>query len=292
MIVFCPPSAELLACRRRAPRLLPKQRVRWLGMLTVLLLFLAEVGAQDAQSDMPLEPFTPPAEFQELVTAIAREHLPDQYEKRKNWGQTRRVWAGVKVERDGLRLETRRRYREVNDGAWQVYRIELIRPERHLHVELSDIRQAENKILGRITVEAKLHAFGRHAQWERGVQLFSLSADATARVRLAAEVEIGTRVDASKLPPDLLFSPRVTAADLEILEFRLERVSDFSGPLVKSLSSTVREVLEDKLAEKREKLVDKMNQSLAKREEKFRLSASQLLENPLGKLLVPASTGR
>ncbi|HUE72475.1 MAG TPA: hypothetical protein VMP01_16445 [Pirellulaceae bacterium] len=237
--------------------------------------------ADEAEGDAGRFSFTPPPEFQEFVTAIAREHLPDEYEKTKNWGHTKRVWAGVKVERDGLRVETRRRYRQVNDGAWQRYRIDLIQPEKHFQITVANIRQSENKILAEITAVAKLHAFGRHSQWERGVQLFSISADATARVRLKADVEITTRLDATKIPPDLLLSPRVTSADLEILDFRLDRVSDLDGPLVKSLSSTVREILEDKLAEKRQKLVEKMNKSLAKREEKFRLSAKDAIGGPL-----------
>lgn len=255
------------------------------------LLFPALANADEAAADVAEASFTPTPEFQELLTAIAREHLPDDYEKTKNWGETKRVWAGVKLERDGRRLETRRRYREVNDGPWQKYRIDLIQPEKHFHVEVANIRQKENKVLADVAIHAKLHAFGRHSQWERGVQLFSVSADATARVRLSAQVEVTARLDATKLPPDLLLSPRVTSAELAILDFRLERVSDLSGPLVKSLSSTVREILEDKLAEKQEKLVEKLNKSLAKREDRFRLSATELLQSPLSKLLPPAASG-
>jgi hypothetical protein len=258
------------------------------------MLFPGLANAEEAAADAAEASFTPTAEFQEFVTAIAREHLPDDYEKTKNWGNTKRVWAGVKLERDGRRLETRRRYREVNDGPWQKYRIDLIKPEKHFHVEVTNIRQVDGKVLAEVAVEAKLHVFGRHSQWERGVQLFSVSADATARVRLTAQVEVTTRLDATKLPPDLLLSPRVTSADLAILDFRLERVSDFSGPLVKSLSSTVREVLEDKLAENRQKLVDKLNKSLAKREERFRLSPSEVFLLPLrqsGNPIAPIAIG-
>jgi hypothetical protein len=252
-------------------------------LAAAVLCNAAAVNAEPPDTTAPVS-FTPPAEFQEFITGLAREHLPDKYEKHKNWGDTKRVWAGVKLERDGLRVETRRRYREVNDGPWQMYRIDLIRPEKHFQVEVADIRRVDHKILGQITVVARLHAFGRHAQWERGVQLFSISADATVRVRLKAQVEFTTRIDAGKVPPDLLLSPRVTKADLEILDFRLNRVSDLDGPLVRSLSSTVREIVEDKLAEKRDKLVEKMNKSLAKREAKFRLSASDLVGTPLREL--------
>jgi len=252
-----------------------QRRRTLLAAIAAWPLFAARGDAEEQGA--AADSFTPPEEFQELVTAIVREQLPDKYEKTKNWGQTKRVWAGLKVERDGLRLETRRRYREVNDGPWQKYRIDLIQPGKHFHIELANIRQAENKVLGDIAVVAKLHAFGRHSQWEWGVQLFSISADATARVRLKAAVEVTTRIDATKIPPDLILMPRVISADLTIVDFELERVSDLHGPLVESLSSTVREVLEDKLAEKRQKLVEKINKSLAKRQEKFRLSASKLL---------------
>jgi hypothetical protein len=261
-----------------------QRRRTLLAALASWPLFSARLGAAEEGADSAV-PFTPPDEFQELVTSVVREQLPDKYEKSKNWGQTKRVWAGVKLELDGLRLETRRRYREVNDGPWQKYRIDVIQPEKHFHIELANIRQADNKVLGNIAVDAKLHVFGRHSQWESGVQLFSVSADATARVRLKAALEVATRIDATKVPPDLLFSPRVTSADLAIVDFELERVSDLHGPLVESLSSTVREVLEDKLAEKRQKLVEKINKSLAKRQDKFRLSAADALKSPWGKLL-------
>ena len=241
-----------------------------------------------AEDESAVASFTPPAEFQEFVTAIAREHLPDDYEKAKNWGNTKRVWAGVKIEREGRRLETRRRYREVNDGAWQKYRIDVIQPEKHFRVQVTNIRQQENTVLADVTVEAKLHVFGRHTQWERGLQLFSVSADANACVRLRAQLEITARLDAAEVPPDLLLAPRVTDAELEILDFRLERVSDLSGPLIKSLSSTVREVLEEKLAEKQDKLVERLNKSLAKQEEKFRISPTHLLRLPLPLHFEPA----
>jgi hypothetical protein len=217
--------------------------------------------------------FTPSAEVQQFLTELAREHLPDKYEKSKDWGQTTRVLAGWEVTRRGLRLETRRRYREVNDGAWQKYRIEVIDPERTFQVRVSNLRQVDNKLLGEVEVLARLRAFGRHSQWERGVQLYSVSADATAGVRLSAQVEVGVQLDPSRLPPDVVLRPRVTSARLELLDFRLERVSDLSGPVVRSLSGTVEKLVEERIAQKREKLVEKLNRSLAKREEVMRFSA-------------------
>jgi hypothetical protein len=255
-------------------------RIALLAALAVVLLVRGIASAED-DAEQPARPWTPPVEFQEFLTSIAREHLPDKYEKSKNWGHTKRVVSGLRVELDGLRLETRRRYRDVNDGAWQKYRIDILDPDKHFEVKLHSLRQEENKVLGKVIVEARLKVFGRHSQWERGVQLFSVSAEATARVRLTASVECTARLDASKLPPDVILSPRVTAADLKILDFELQRVGELSGPGVESLSHTVREILEERIAERRHKLVERLNKSLAKREEKFRLSASDLLDLPV-----------
>jgi len=69
----------------------------------------------------------------------------------------------------------------------------------------------------------------------------------------------------------------VATADLDILEFKLRRISHFDGPVVKTLSASVREVLEDKIAEDRKKLVERLNKSLAKQQSKLRFSPADLL---------------
>ena len=252
-------------------------RIATLAALAIVLG--CGIARAEDDAEQPTRPWTPPAEFQEFLTSIAREHLPDKYEKSKNWGNTKRVVSGLRVELDGLRLETRRRYRDVNDGAWQKYRIDILDPDKHFEVKLHSLRQQENKVLGKVIVEARLKVFGRHSQWERGVQLFSISAEATARVRLTASVECTARLDAARLPPDVILTPRVTSADLKILDFELQRVGELSGPGVQSLSHAVREVLEERIAQRRHKLVEKLNKSLTKREEKFRLSAAGFFES-------------
>ena len=228
------------------------------------------------------ETFTPSDEFQQLLTRLAREQLPDKYEKSKNWGKTTRVFAGWKVEQEGLKVETHRRYKEVNDGAWQKYSIHLLNPDKKFEVRVENLRQQENRPICDVTVVAAVRVSGRHAQWENGVQLVSIGAEADAKLRLRAELAIGMKLDPSKFPPDVYFEPRVTKADLDILEFKIRRISHFGGPVVKSLSSSVREVLEDKIADDRPKLVQKLNKSLAKQDSKLRFSAADWLAKLVG----------
>ncbi len=246
----------------------------------VAATYAAEVPAASANKD---NGWTPSEPFQRMMTELAREHIPAQYERSKNWGHTAPVLRGWHVSRDGVKVRTKRKWKEVNDGAWQRYKIVLVDPElvdqeQHLEVRLQNVKASPGKVEFDLSAVAFLDVEGRHSQWERGVQLFSISAEAKAKVALKAHVEVEVRLDAAQLPPSLALRPRVMSAELNLLEFRLERVSDLHGPLVKSLSSTAQKILEDKLEDNRQKLVDKMNASLEKRHDKLRFSAGEALE--------------
>lgn len=268
--------------------------VRFLLALSVLAFALecpcswaTEIPAPNPGTSSPAaspitETFTPSPEFQQLITRLAREQLPDKYEKTKNWGKTTRVFDGWKLERDGLRLETRRRFKQANDGAWQKYSIELLDPDNSFELRVANLRHREGQAVCDVTVVAAARIHGRHIQWENGVQLLSIGAVADARLQLRAELAVTPKLDVSKFPPDFSLEPRITQADLDILNFRIQRISHFGGPVVKSLSSSVREVLEDKIADSRPQLVERLNKSLAKQDSKLRFSASDWLSTLKG----------
>lgn len=211
--------------------------------------------------------------FEQLITRIALENIPHTYKNDKDWGKTKEVWAGVRVWRDGLRIRTKRRKKHVNHGTWKRYQISLADPERRFHVHLANFREASN---GRVEfdawIDAALKVFGRVSQWEHGVQLISVGADADARVRLRVHCNVGIEFDPTKLPPDVFLDPVVTDANLQIVDFRLRRVSDLGSSIVSPLSHQVREVLEDQIAKRRPALVKKINRQIEKERDDLRLS--------------------
>jgi hypothetical protein len=236
-----------------------------------------------------LEAFTPSAEFQEWISGLVREHLPDQYEKSKNWGHTTRTLDGLSIKLEGGRLKTHRKYKQANDGKWQAYRVDLVDPEKTFEIRVANLRQLDDGRVGlQITAETSLRAHGRQAQWEHGIQLYSLSAEADARVRLTAETAVAAQLDPTRFPPDVYLRPEVTAAKVQILAFKLRRVSDLDGPLVRALSHAVREELEAKLAEDNAKLVARLNRAIDRKEPKLKLSLAELIEKKSG---VPGSFG-
>src|SRR5262249_39289611 len=147
--------------------------------------------------------FTPSESFQTWVTEIVRDQLPEKYEKSKNWGHTKRVMGGLKVEVDGAKIESRRKWIDVNDGTWTRYRVTPLNPEKHLAVRVEKIEPLEgNKVRLNLSAAAKIRVFGRLSQWERGVQLVSLSAEADALVRVQGTIDVALKLDPTKLPPD------------------------------------------------------------------------------------------
>ena len=228
--------------------------------------------------------FIPSEEFQAFVTGLAREHIPDEYERKKNWGATKKVLDGVDVDLDGLRLDTKRRWKDVNHGTWQWYKVTQIEPEKNLTVRIEEMREVEGQVLCRVSATAKMHCFGRQSQFERGVQLYSMSAEADALVKLTALVSLKPRLDPTSFPPDIILLASVKDASLEIPEFKLQRVSQLDGPVIKSLSSSVREMIEEGVEKKKPQLVEKINKKLEKEKDKLRLKFADVLKTPWGSL--------
>jgi hypothetical protein len=121
------------------------------------------------------------------------------------------------------------------------------------------------------------------SQWERGLQLISVSAEADARVQVKATVDVSLKLDPTKLPPDVYLKPEVIKADVKLLDFQLRRVGKFDGPLVRSLSDDAHAMLSEEIAARRAKMVASLNKKLAKDQDKFKFSLSELMKSEWGK---------
>jgi hypothetical protein len=200
----------------------------------------------------------------DLLRQLALAAIPETYENTKHWGQTKRVWGGLHVSLDGLRLKTKRKWRDANHGTWKLYRARLIDPAQQFDLRIENIRPAEgSRIAFEIAIDAKLGLFARLSQWERGVQLISLSTDAESVVRLRMTCEASMRLDFKDVIPDLVIEPEITAADLTLIGFDLQRVSNLHGPGVEQLGRSLRDVLQDEIDERRPKLVTQANRQIA-----------------------------
>lgn len=239
----------------------------------MLLLLLV---CAPSRAELPADPAAENG-FDQLLMHLVRDAVPREYENQKKWGQTKEVFAGLQVRRDGWELKTKRRRKQVNHGDWTMYRVLLADPQRDLMIEL---RNARNSPQGNLRFElraiANLETFGRYSAWRYDVQLFSLSALAHARVQMTADCEVALQWDTTQLPPDVLLVPHVHDAKLELLDFELDRLSQIHGDAAEELGKGLRLILDEVLEEKRDKLTEKMNQQIAKRQDRLRLSLRDL----------------
>lgn len=230
----------------------------------------------------------PPESLQslgDLVTAIVRQHLPVEFESRDGWGHTREVWSGVDIRRQGWQITTKRQKRQVNDGTWKLYRVRLIEPDEHLSLQVQEIRPAaDGRVEFELVADARLEIFARLAQWELGVQLLSISANATARTQFCVRGDVGLKLDPTRLPPDVMLDPLVRTAELRLVDFRLERISQLGGAIAHELGQQARGLLHKELARQNEKLPDKLNRQIDKNRPRLRLSVQDLLASKWGSL--------
>ncbi len=226
-----------------------------------------------------------PSKFDELVTQIVLDNMPHQIVRDKDWGRTRQIWDGVRMRWEGNRLDTRRRWKTVNHGTWKRYEVQLVDPEQRFAVQVESPEAQEDGRVGFVAqVDATIDVFGRVAQWERGVQLISLSAEATAVVRLRIHCSVAMKLDPSRFPPDVRFEPEVTDAELQLIRFRLHRISQVRGPLVRELGSALRSFIESKIADRQDRMVQRINRRIERQKDDLRLSIRDLLASRWGDL--------
>ena len=223
-------------------------------------------------------------ELSSWVRWLVLRNLPPSFEDNRKWGKEKDVFDGIKFRREGWKIETKRKTKTVKQGTWSRYYIEFVDPGKNLQV---NIQRIEYPRPGTIRLEtqviAPLKLFGRMSEWRRDVQLISLSANADATIELNVACEIQVIVNPLKLPPDVEFRPVVTDAKVTLRDFVVHSISQLHGPLAELLGKGIREVLDKRLEDYREKLVVKMNAEISKQQGKLKLSLQDWLQTSIKK---------
>jgi hypothetical protein len=219
---------------------------------------------------------------------LVLQNIPESYEDNKQWGKQKAVFEKLDIDIRGLRIDSEKKYKKVNQGTWTRYFIELVDPAEKLKFEISNLTQPRPGTMRYdVAIQADLHLFGRLSQWQRDIQLISISANADATAKLNATCEVDVVMNPLKVPPDIEFRPKVVAAHLELVNFRVHRISQIGGPLAKHLGNNLREILEDKLRDYDDKLVEKINKQIAKQQDKLHLSLQDWVSSRVGDWVTP-----
>lgn len=236
----------------------------------------------DAPDPLAQLPADESRQLRELIGYLIRQTLPTTYTNTDDWGETKFLYAGVKVRRDGWQLKTKRRYHQVNHGIWRRYTISLIDPQlpQNLDIRVSDLRwDGEGRLQVQIEADAQLRLDARQSHWNLGVQLYSVHVEADARVRFMVRADVRIDPDYSKLPPDVVVRPHVEAADLQLQWFDVHRLSSLHGDPADALGAAAEALLRRKWLEpQRGHLADRLNAQIQRRQDRLRLSVSDWLQ--------------
>ncbi len=217
---------------------------------------------------------------------LALRSTPKTFDGDKDWGHQKKLWAGVKIRREGLKLKTHRRFREVNQGRWIRYDARLTEtaagPLAIAKVHSAVLRrdpisgqprwQIDSSITAPMTFTAQIQ------RWNLGVKLFSVTIRGEFTVRLDSTASVDFVTDYSVLPPELVFDPRVDQANLVLEHFEVDRVSKIGGDVAEEWGELLEDVIRDRFLKKQnEQLVDKLNRAIDKERDDLRVSTLQWL---------------
>lgn len=264
-------------------------RAKLLGSISlfviVAVLTLYAIFAPPSQADIGAPSVDGP--IGDLIHKLVLDAIPHEYENTKKWGGTKRVWDGVKFETDGLRIKTKRRWKDARHGTWKRYKVWLINPEKEFDIQLDNVRQTDSgKVAYDLTLDAHIGAFGRLSEYRRDVQLVSLSADAEAIVRMKLGCELSAEFGFDKnASPQVTMKPVVTDADLELVDFELHRVSQVGGDVAEELGEGLHKLLQKEINERRSKIVEKANRAITKNEDDLQISFKDVVSSGWGKVV-------
>ncbi len=251
-----------------------REKLSWtaLTLLFSCVFLLAQLCAQNvapaarSSSEQPLVD----AARSTLAWTFARlieDAIPAHYDKQKDWGKTKNITVGIRNE--GIKLK--RRKKPVNHGVWKHYQVWLVDPEENLSVRIDELRTLDGGRVGfTLVLSAKLDLWARAKVYQYGVHLIALEVEGHTGFDLALDCEVGVHLKSRGDKSGVAVEPRVADARLTFRDFRLDRVSNAKGPLVRELGEEVQDLVEREL--QGPKLTAKLNRAIEKKQNRLEFS--------------------
>ncbi len=218
------------------------------------------------------------------LAALAVRKAPRTYDGDKDWGKTKQLWAGVKIRRDGWKLKTNRRFREVEHGRWVRYEVTMPEPSSVNAPEVTvdrvmavtDRQSAAPRWKIESSIAAPMYFTARIQRWNFGVKVYSMTVSGHMRVRMTTTATVGFLPDYGEIPPGLVIDPRIEQAHLSLEQFEVDRVSRIGGEAAEQWGEMVEEIILDRFIEKQnDRIVAKLNKSIDKERDDLKFSLAE-----------------
>lgn len=211
----------------------------------------------------------------QTVRSILVESVPERIEQNKNWGDTRERFSQLKLKADSGRLRFETNTKEVKHGLWKQVVVVPVEPEKNLQFRIVEARSIGPGMLAfEVIASSPLKLTARVERWRTGVKMLNFSTDAEASIELRVVGEVThehRELDGKRY---LTFRPVIRTVDLRLAEFDLNRLGVADGPLVGELGDMLSDPLADQLDKQEPKVAKKLNDAVAKKQDKLRLPLS------------------
>jgi hypothetical protein len=213
-----------------------------------------------------------PPDGQQFIRGVVLLVLPTEFDDEDGWGDEKKIQSGLNVDFDDGRLETSRRWKNVNHGTWLRGSGKLVDPEKFFKLKVTQLPDPhEGTKRYDIVVSARLNVTGQQQQWNLGVMLWSISADAIADLTFRATVDATAGIVLTENGSMLRFQPIVKTASVHLDQFQLNRVSHVKGTIARQYGEVVEELIELRIKKENKSLAAKINKSLAKKQDDLQL---------------------
>ncbi len=208
----------------------------------------------------------------EFVRGVVLLLLPHRFEDENGWGDEKRIQSGLHMKMDGLEVRTKRKWNMVNHGSWTRASGFLIDPENTLKLDLRNSPTTADGISRyEILVTARIFGTAQQQQWNHGVRLWSISADAEADLRFDCRFEVRQSVTSDNGATKLRFEPKVTSAEVHLDRFRLKRISHMKGSAIREAGSWFEGLIRSRIRRENGRIAEKINEKLAENSDRFEL---------------------
>jgi hypothetical protein len=261
------------------------RRIVFFTVVPLSLLIAAVLAAPPGSPVANLLSTTASDSISTVVQRLVVENLPQQFEEKKGWGKQKPVVDGLRWRDDGDGPKLRKHTHEANDGLWKQYKASVVDPQHQLQIRVADLKETDSQhATMSVFITAKLQGEARLEQWKDGVKLYTITTDADAKILSRLDWEIAWHWESGKVLGDFVVEPKVTAADIELVDFDLKKVSKIEGWAAHELGEGFKHTLAKKLREHEPKIVDKINKAIQKKPDRLHFSPDKTVEKTLSKV--------
>jgi hypothetical protein len=217
-------------------------------------------------------------QLSELIRQALIDHLPREFVDESDWGQVRPATIGYQVKGKWFEPRWEPRVKEVNHGLWKRYRAELVDPEQHLAAYVPVLQpDGPGRVFARIVVQVRVHGEARVERWRQGIKMLNFSTDGSATIEATINCTVSVRYEPGKGLGEIVVTPHVQQVWLRLVDFELRRISKLGRDIAREIGDSFRGTVQRQLARQEPRSAEKLNQAIAKKQDRLRFSASDLV---------------